>query len=70
MTLAQKLRQEGRQEGRQEESRNVLSRLLELKFGPLDADHLARINAANKPTLDRYIERVLTATSVREVLRD
>ncbi|MGC4070870.1 MAG: Rpn family recombination-promoting nuclease/putative transposase [Polyangiaceae bacterium] len=74
MTLAQKLRQEGRQEGEMrgidKGCRNVLSRQLELKFGPLDADDLARINAADKSTLDRYIERVLTATSVHEVLRD
>jgi predicted transposase YdaD len=82
MTLAEQLILKGRQEGRQEGElkgrqegehqgyRKLVRRLIELKFGNLDADALARLEAADETKLVRYGERVLTATSIEDVLRD
>lgn len=70
MTLAEKLIKQGRQEGRQEGYRSLVRRLIELRFGALDADVLARLDAADEAALVRYSERVLGATSVKDVLGD
>jgi hypothetical protein len=70
MTLAEKLIKQGRQEGRQEGYRALVRRLIELRFGVLDAAALARLDAADEAALVRYSERVLGATSVKDVLGD
>jgi hypothetical protein len=43
-------------------------RLIELKFGALNADALARVEAADEAQLTSFMERVLTASSVDAVL--
>jgi hypothetical protein len=63
-TLAEKLIEEGEKKGR----RGTVRRLVELKFGALDNSSVARIEAADETALERYVERVLTATSVEDVL--
>jgi predicted transposase YdaD len=63
-------RQEGRQEGEYQGYRKLVRRQIELKFGALDADALARLDAADETKLVRYGDRVLTATSIEDVLRD
>ena len=74
MTIAQQLRQEGREEGREEGSllrlRAVVTKLLTLKFGKLDEPIEARTSTADEATLDRYTERVLSASTLGEVLQD
>lgn len=45
----------------------TLSRLLELRFGSLDATVTARLESAKADALDRYAERLLTAASVEDV---
>lgn len=71
MSAYQKLRQEshaeGRVEGRAEKARSILLRQLQLKFGALSADVVERVGAAEEPELDRWSDRVLTATTLDEV---
>jgi hypothetical protein len=58
----------GRAEGRAEERSAVLTKLLVLKFGPLEPAQQARIAAATPEQLDRWLEQVLTAGSIDAVL--
>jgi hypothetical protein len=64
MTVADQLRQEGRIEARIE----TLLIQLDQRFGPLPPTATARIRAADEPTLDRWIRRVLTAPSLDDLL--
>ncbi|MBI4880857.1 MAG: Rpn family recombination-promoting nuclease/putative transposase [Planctomycetes bacterium] len=84
MNLAEKLRAEGRQEGRQQGrregrqegrregleagARQSLVRLLRARFGELDGAALARIQAADLPTLERWLDRFVNASTLAEVL--
>ncbi|MBI4880856.1 MAG: hypothetical protein HY812_14545 [Planctomycetes bacterium] len=80
MNLAEKLRAEGRQEGRQQGrqegrqegleagTRASLGRLLRVRFGELDSAALARIQAADLPTLDRWLDRVIDSPTLAAVL--
>ncbi len=84
MNLAEKLRAEGRQEGQREGrrkgreeglrqglqagARESLLRLLRLRFGQVDSAALARIQAADLPVLERWLDRVLSAATLGEVL--
>jgi len=73
--LARKKREEGRQEGRAEglaEGRaqrgtELLMKLLRLKFGELDPETVQRLSDASEAELDRWAERVLTASDLSEV---
>ncbi|MEQ9500916.1 MAG: hypothetical protein RIT81_28865 [Deltaproteobacteria bacterium] len=61
----------GREEGREEARRSVaatLRQLLTLRFGPLDAAALERIDAAPLSTLEQWTLRVLTADCLDDVL--
>jgi flagellar biosynthesis/type III secretory pathway protein FliH len=60
--------EEGRQEGRQQGEAAILLRQLERKFGPLGANVRERITRADAERLLVWSERVLTATSLEEVL--
>jgi hypothetical protein len=66
MTFAEQMRREGRAQERAE----ILRRLLVLKFGSIDAVHDTRITAATSDLLDRYLERVLTATTLGGVFAE
>jgi hypothetical protein len=72
MTIAEQLIEEGRQEGRQEGQISSLRRQLVFKFKlqALDPVDEARLQAATSATLDRYLERVLTADSLAAVFAD
>ena len=59
---------EGIQEGRQEGESAMLLRQIALKFGPPDPSILHRIETADTDTLLRWAERILTATTLDEVL--
>lgn len=61
-------RAEGRREGGREARRQTLIKQLRLKFGELPAEDVARVEAADEETLERYLERVLTADSIAAVL--
>ncbi|MGE5787122.1 MAG: Rpn family recombination-promoting nuclease/putative transposase [Myxococcales bacterium] len=73
MTLAEQLIQQGRAEGITQglsRQRKLVRRQMELKFGSLTADALVRLESADECALERYAERVITATSLAEVLSD
>ena len=67
-------RKEGRQEGREEArvlvKREVVLQQLNRRFGPLPEPSQPTVDAADEATLDRWIDRVLTASSLDEVLSD
>lgn len=66
MTIAEQMRQEGAAE----RGVQVLMKQLTLKFGAIDEASEARVKAATPEELDRYVERVLTATSLAAVFAD
>ena len=58
----------GMNEGVLEGRRTTLQRLLRLKFDAVPRETLARIDAADAATLDRWEERILTATTLDDTL--
>ena len=63
-------RQAGRQEGRQEGEADLLLRLLELRFGPLADALRERIRSANAEALLLWSERILTAATLEDVVKE
>lgn len=61
---------EGLHEGVQEGERRVLVKQLTLRFGAPPESAVARIAAADADTLERWAERVLTSSTLEEVLAD
>ncbi|GAB4460351.1 MAG: DUF4351 domain-containing protein [Armatimonadaceae bacterium] len=60
--------EQGQELGRLAAKRDTLRRLCVLRFGPLSEENSTRINQiSDEATLDRYTDRVLTATSVEEI---
>jgi predicted transposase YdaD len=74
MTIAEQLRQEGREQGREQGrtagKRETLRKQLSLKFGQLDTATWDRIEAADEAALERFTERVLSASTLDEVLEN
>ncbi|MFT4165227.1 MAG: hypothetical protein QM650_08285 [Microlunatus sp.] len=68
MTTAEMLRAEGRVEGRVQGQADLVLDQLVAKFGPQSADVRARVRAASSSQLRTWGLRILTATSVAEVL--
>jgi hypothetical protein len=60
---------EGKAEGELSGRTAVLIKLLTLKYGPLSADASQRVQQATTEELDRWAERILSATSLDDVLR-
>lgn len=56
-----------REEGRQEGEARALLRLIQGKFGPPAPDLAARVERAELPELERWLDRILTATTPEEV---
>ncbi|RZO56385.1 MAG: DUF4351 domain-containing protein [Sandaracinaceae bacterium] len=65
--LGRKRQEEGRVQGRQEGRVELLTKLLRLKFGALDAETERRVQGADEVELDRWAERVLTAERLADV---
>lgn len=65
-------RQKGREEGQREVRVEILRKLLVLKFKLQTVDPAceAHLQVATSTTLDRYLERVLTADSLAAVFAD
>jgi hypothetical protein len=59
-----------REEGRQEGEARVVLRQLRLKFGPLDPETEDRVCSADADRLLEWGERILTAESLQDVLKD
>jgi flagellar biosynthesis/type III secretory pathway protein FliH len=65
----EKGREEGLEKGR-EETRRLVLRQLELRFGPLPQWAQARIESADSNQLGQVAERVLTASTLEEALQE
>lgn len=74
MTAAEYLEEKGRvrglEEGLERGRRATLRKQLLFKFQALDESHEARLAAATGEAIDRYLERVLTATTLAAVFAD
>jgi predicted transposase YdaD len=62
-------RTEGEAKGRTEGEATLLSKLLTLKFGPLDDATAQRLRGASTTELERWAERILTANALDDVFR-
>jgi Putative transposase, YhgA-like/Domain of unknown function (DUF4351) len=58
----------GESRGRREGERTVLLKLLRLRFGELPASVVAQVETAEVPELDRWVERVVTASRLEDVM--
>ncbi len=63
-------RAEGQAEGRAEGQAALLLRLLDRRFGTLPESAIARVRAGTETDLETWAERVLTASTLDEVLGD
>lgn len=68
MTVADRLRSEGRNEGRKEGLEEGLLKLLRARFGDVPEAAVARIQAASIAQLDAWLDRILTAATLDDVL--
>jgi flagellar biosynthesis/type III secretory pathway protein FliH len=80
MTIAEQLRQQGLQQGLQQGIQQGLQqgiqqarlaslcRVLELRFGTIDPELAARLEAVNGEDLERLFDRAVTASSIEEFL--
>jgi hypothetical protein len=72
MTALESIHEEGREQGREEGRREMLLSLvvkqLSLKFGPLDAATLDRLERAAPAELERTVERILCADTLAAAL--
>lgn len=62
-------RAEGEAKGRAEGEATLLSKLITLKFGPLDDATAGRLRDASTTDLERWAERILTANTLDDVFR-
>ena len=70
MTIAERLIERGKIEGEILDKQHVLLRLLEKKFGGIDATDKDKVmNVLHRDRLDRAIDRLLDAKSIKEVLQ-
>lgn len=71
MTIGEQLREEGREQGIQEGERGALLRLLRKRFGAQVNDHIERrVAAASPDQIALWLERVLSAGTLAELLAD
>lgn len=70
MTIAEQTRQEGNAGRIAARPDPDLRRLLGLGLGALDEATSMRLESADSASLDRYAERILTASSVDELFAD
>ncbi len=61
-------REEGREEGRAQGRAELLLKLLRLKFGKIPRSAAQRVRRASLDELDRWAERVMTASTLEDVL--
>ena len=60
----------GVEKGAQEKSRNTLTKLLTLRFGPLSEAVAQRLGEARVEQLDAWTEKVLFARTLEDVFQD
>lgn len=57
----------GREEGERSALASMLTRQVRLRFRDIPHEAVARIEAAHKPELERWIERILTAETLDDL---
>ena len=60
----------GRRTGRRDGERSTLIRQMRIRFGRLPRGVAARVKGASRVSLDRWLERILTAESLEQVFAD
>lgn len=68
VTAGEQLIAQGKLEGKLEGEAAVVLKLLTLKFGPLSESTDSRVRTATLEELDAFAERILTATTLEDVL--
>jgi hypothetical protein len=68
--LIQQLEAEGEAKGRLEHAREMLLRLLRVRFGEIPGSTIEQMQGAELAELDRWAERVLTAATVEEIFAE
>ena len=67
LTWADELRMEGHEKGVVQGKREALKRVLIARFGPLSSEMESRMDGVSSAeTLDRYLDRVVTAAAVED----
>lgn len=66
-TIAETWLEQGRAEGRLEGERQMLIRLLDMRFGPLSDRYRTRIEAADETLLTRWSARLWTAHKLQDI---
>ncbi|NVB41316.1 Rpn family recombination-promoting nuclease/putative transposase [Pseudenhygromyxa sp. WMMC2535] len=62
--------EQGLEQGREQARAQVLARLLRARFGALPEAYAAHIEAAGMDALDRYLDRLLSASTLEAVFND
>ena len=70
VSTAQQLRNEGKAEGKAESQVSTLLRLVTKRFGAPSADVAERIRNGKAAELDRWLDRILDATSLTDLLAE
>jgi hypothetical protein len=68
VNVADQLIERGRQEGARRKACEMLLKQLRIRFGVLPETVVARVSSAETAQIDLWVERVLTAPSLAEVL--
>lgn len=68
MTLAEQWFSQGEAKGHAQALTKMLTKLLRSKFGELPESALSRLTSASMSELEMWIERVLSATTLEQVL--
>ena len=68
MTAGEQLIERGRKDGLEKGQEQALVKILAARFGALPEPAAARIRAANSVQLDAWLDRVLTAATLHDVL--
>jgi hypothetical protein len=67
MTIAEQLLAQGEAKGEAKGRADALKKQMTLKFGPLSAEHVARLEATTEQQLDLYLERILFAATLDDL---
>jgi len=62
--------QKGMQKCMQKGALNLLARLLETKFGPIEPEVMTRLEQADEQQLLNWSERILTAKNISDILEN
>jgi predicted transposase YdaD len=68
VTAGEMLEARGRKKGAEQQSRNILLRQLQSRFGAVPKAASARVQAATPDQLERWLDQVLTAATLSEAL--